>query len=173
MGLFDLFSGQDDAEAAAAKNAALYNTYGINAGNLYNQYKTGATDTLTGAANTAVGTLGSGLTNTLGALNTGLQGSLGAGQAGVAAYAPLSQLGQSYAAPVNKYYNALGVNRHSKSKQTLWPLRANNIRSIRRRGRQSMQPHALALSVAAAPHRELAVTCWALPTRTTINTSIA
>ena len=47
MGLFDLFSGQDDAEEAAAKNAALYQQYGINTSNLYNQYKTGATDALT------------------------------------------------------------------------------------------------------------------------------
>ena len=28
MGLFDLFSGKDDAEEAAAKNAALYQQYG-------------------------------------------------------------------------------------------------------------------------------------------------
>jgi hypothetical protein len=109
MGLFDLFSGKDDAEEAAAKNAALYRQYGIDTTNLYGDYKTGATDVLGGAKTAAVGALGTGLTNTLGALNTGLEGSLGAGRAGVAAYAPLSQLGQSYAAPVNAYYDALGL----------------------------------------------------------------
>ena len=110
MGLFDLFSGQDDAEAAAAKNAALYNQYGIDTSNLYNQYKTGATGALTGAADTAVGTLGTGLTNTLGALNTGLTGSLAAGNAGVAAYNPLSKLGENYGTAVNRYYDTLGLN---------------------------------------------------------------
>ena len=110
MGLFDWFSGKDDAEEAAAKNAALYQQYGAQSGNLYNQYKTGATDALTGAKTAAVGALGSGLTNTLGALNTGLQGSLGAGQASVDAYAPLSQLGNTYGRAVNSYYDALGLN---------------------------------------------------------------
>lgn len=110
MGLFDWFSGKDDAEEAAAKNAALYNTYGINTGNLYNQYKTGATGAITGGVDTALNTLGTGLTNQLTTLNQGLTGSLAAGNAGVAAYAPLSKLGEDYGNVVNQYYNALGVN---------------------------------------------------------------
>jgi hypothetical protein len=110
MGLFDIFSGSDEAEEAAAKNAALYQQYGVNTSNLYNQYKTGATDALTGAKTAAVGALGTGLTNTLGALNTGLQGSLAAGNAGVAAYNPLSKLGDNYGTAVNRYYDTLGLN---------------------------------------------------------------
>lgn len=117
MGLFDWFSGSDEAETAAAKNAALYNQYGIDTGNLYNQYKTGATDVLGGAKTAAVGALGTGLTNTLGALNTGLTGSLAAGNAGVAAYAPLSRLGETYGGAVNRYLAALGVSGPDAARQ--------------------------------------------------------
>jgi hypothetical protein len=62
MGLFDWFSGSDEAESAAAKNAALYNQYGIDTSNAYNQYQTGATGALTGAKTAALGALGEGLT---------------------------------------------------------------------------------------------------------------
>lgn len=109
MALFDFLSGKDDAEEAAAKNAALYNTYGIQSGDLYNQYKTGARSDVTAARDTAVGTLGQGLTDALASLRTGTEGALGAGREGIAAYAPLSRLGESYAPAVNAYYDALGL----------------------------------------------------------------
>lgn len=109
MGLFDWFSGQDDAEAAAAKNAALYQGYGTSANAAYDQYQTGATGALTGAKGAAIGALGSGLTSSLDALNTGLTGSLAAGNAGVAAYNPLSKLGDTYGSAVSKYYDTLGL----------------------------------------------------------------
>ena len=109
MGLFDFLSGSDEAEEAAAKNAALYQQYGIDTSKLYGDYKTGATGAVTDASGRAISTLGQGLTDTLGTLRTGLEGSLGAGRAGVDAYAPLSRLGESYAPAVNAYYDALGL----------------------------------------------------------------
>jgi len=109
MGLFDIFSGSDEAEEAAARNAALYNQYGIDIGNLFNQYQTGARSDVTGARDTAVGTLGTGLERSLDALRTGTEGALTAGRAGVDAYTPLSRLGESYAPAVKAYYDALGL----------------------------------------------------------------
>jgi len=110
MGLFDLFSGKDDAEEAAAKNAALYQQYGQQANNIYGTYGTQATGALDTSLGQATGALGTGLTNQVSALQSGLTGSLGAGQAGVAAYAPLSALGEQYGRPVSSYYDALGLN---------------------------------------------------------------
>jgi hypothetical protein len=110
MGLFDLFSGKDDAEEAAAKNAALYQQYGQQAGNIYGTYGTQAGGALSGALDQSVGALGSGLTNQIDALRTGTTGALDAGRAGVGAYAPLSALGDRYGTAVNSYYDALGLN---------------------------------------------------------------
>lgn len=103
-------SGQDDAEAAAAKNAALYNQYGIDTSNLLKDYRTDATGALTGAASTAIGTLGAGLTNQLDALGRAQTGALTAGNQAVEAYAPLSALGDTYGRAVSSYYDALGLN---------------------------------------------------------------
>jgi len=110
MGLFDWFSGSDEAEQAAAKNAALYDQYGASTGSLYDQYKTGATGALSTAKDAALGNLGVGLGNQIASLNAGLTGSLAAGNAGVAAYAPLSRLGDTYGTAVNRYYDTLGLN---------------------------------------------------------------
>ena len=110
MGLFDFFSGKDDAEEAAAKNAALYQQYGAQAGNIYGTYGTQAGGALSGALDQSVGALGSGLTSQIDALRTGTAGALAAGNAGVAAYNPLSELGAQYGRPVNSYYDALGLN---------------------------------------------------------------
>jgi len=110
MGLFDFLSGKDDAEEAAAKNAALYQQYGAQAGNIYGTYGTQSTGALNTALNQGVGALGSGLTNQIDALRTGTDLAAGAGQAGVAAYNPLSALGGYYGTAVDSYYDALGLN---------------------------------------------------------------
>jgi len=110
MGLFDLFSGKDDAEEAAAKNAALYSQYGTQANNIYGTYGTQAGGALSDALAKSTGAIDTGLTNQVGALQTGLTGSLDAGRAGVAAYNPLSDLGAQYGRPVSSYYDALGLN---------------------------------------------------------------
>lgn len=110
MGLFDFFSGKDDAEEAAAKNAALYQQYGANANNIYGTYGTQSTGALNTALGQATNELGAGFENQVGALQTGLTGALNAGNAGVAAYAPLSALGEQYGRPVSSYYDALGLN---------------------------------------------------------------
>jgi hypothetical protein len=140
LALTDIFSGSDEAQAAAAQNAALLNAYGGIAGNAYNQYQTGA-----------LNALGQGYTNAVNALNQGQAGALGAygnvtldplqqallvqqgvstaplisavntlqqaasrsalaGRAGVQAYTPLAALGQSYDPAVQAYYDALGLN---------------------------------------------------------------
>jgi len=110
MGLFDLFSGKDDAEEAAAKNAALYQQYGANANNIYGTYGTQSGGALSDALAKSTGAIDTGLTNQVGALQTGLTGSLDAGRAGVAAWNPLSALGEQYGRPVSSYYDALGLN---------------------------------------------------------------
>jgi len=110
MGLFDAFSGSDEAEAAAAKNAALYQQYGIDTGNLYGGYRTDATGALTGAKGAALGALGEGLSTSTDLLRQGLAGAADAGRASVDAYAPLSALGDTYGKGVNRYMDALGLN---------------------------------------------------------------
>lgn len=110
MGLFDAFSGSDEAEQAAAKNAALYQQYGVDTSNLYGGYKTGATDALTSAKGAAIGALGSGLTASTDLLRQGLASSADAGRAGVAAWNPLANLGDTYGTAVNRYYDTLGLN---------------------------------------------------------------
>jgi hypothetical protein len=110
MGLFDIFSGSDEAAKAAAQNAALYQQYGQQANNLYGTYGTQATGALGTGLDQATGALGTGLQSTVDALKAGQTGALGAGQAGVAAYTPLSNLGSQYGGAVNAYYDALGLN---------------------------------------------------------------
>ena len=57
MGLFDLFSGKDDAEEAAAKNAALYSQYGTQANNIYGTYGTQAGGALSDALAKSTGAI--------------------------------------------------------------------------------------------------------------------
>jgi hypothetical protein len=137
MGLFDWLSGSDEAEQAAAKNAALYQQYGVNTGNLYNQYKSDAVGALGDARTAGLGALQTGLSQQVGAYGqgidalkgvstdplqqaiaaqkTGNQGALAAGRAGVDAFNPLSQLGESYQPAIDTYYSSLGIGDPSKA----------------------------------------------------------
>jgi len=110
MGLFDFFSGKDDAEAAAAKNAALYQQYGQDAGNIYGTYGTKSIGELGSGLDKATTALGTGSDAQNAALYAGLTGAQGYGELAAGSFAPLSALGDQYGRPVKSYYDALGLN---------------------------------------------------------------
>ena len=135
MGLFDFLSGSDEAEAAAAKNAALLNTYGQTANKAFDTYQTAGLGALGAGKTAALSDLSAGLggqvdaygraistlqgvptdplqqginafSSGMSGAQTGVAGALEAGQGGVNT---LRDLGASYAPAVNAYYGALGL----------------------------------------------------------------
>ena len=112
MGLFDAFTGAS-AKEAADKNAALYQQYGQQAGNLlgqagniYGQAGTAADDFLTNYGDQASGAIAGGVSGAGGYYDL----ARGAAQQGVDAYAPLSALGQKYGKGSTLYQDSLGIN---------------------------------------------------------------
>lgn len=112
MGIFDAFTGSA-AKDAAAQNAALYQQYGQQAGqllgqagNIYGNAGTTAAGQLADYGGQAKGALQSGVGNA----NALYGQAAGAEQNAIGAYAPLAALGQKYGAGSNLYMDALGIN---------------------------------------------------------------
>jgi hypothetical protein len=112
MGIFDAFTGNAAADAAA-KNTALYQQYGADASKLLGQagsiYGTAGSlgdQYLTGYGGSATGALQGGLAGAGGYYDQART----AAQSGIDAFNPLSDLGKKYGAGSTLYQDALGIN---------------------------------------------------------------